>query len=498
MSSISIQHLNFRYDDSQSLLFDDVSLSLDTSWKLGIIGRNGCGKTTFLNLLLGNLDYQGEITSPVSFEYFPYEVSHPEKKVGEVLGEIAPEAEDWQKEYELSCLGMNPEILERDFEVCSGGEKQRILLAGMFLKEGSFPLIDEPTNHLDEEAKEAVANYLSLKKGFILVSHDRILLDRVADHILYFGRGKIEIQKGNFSSWKENKDKRDAFEISENEKRKKEIKKLDEAAKQSSTWSLDAEKGKYNTTNSGSKIDRGYVGHKAAKLMQRSKNIERRKENCIEEKKALLQDVDDLEELKMAPCNPGRTQLGSLDQVQVLYDGKPIFEPVSFQIQAGDRIAITGGNGAGKSSLLKLILGEPLSYRGEFQRTNAIRLSYVPQQTDSLKGTWKELCQTRGLEEIPFSSALARMGLTFKDFSKRLEQLSEGQKKKVLLAASFLTPADLYLWDEPLNYVDIQTRMQLETMLKEAKPTLIFVDHDKAFRDEIATKVIDVKRLGSK
>ncbi len=206
MSMIKVENLTFSYPSGIENIFENVSFTLDTDWKLGFVGRNGRGKTTFLNLLLGKYEYAGTILSSVQFDYFPYPVSEKSRLTAEVLTEVCPAAEEWELIRELSLLDVAPEILWQPFDTLSNGEQTKALLAALFLNEGHFLLIDEPTNHLDSGARESVAAYLKKKKGFILVSHDRNVLDCCVDHILALNRTNIEVQNGNFSSWLENFD----------------------------------------------------------------------------------------------------------------------------------------------------------------------------------------------------------------------------------------------------------------------------------------------------
>lgn len=213
MSMIKAEHLTFSYPSSSDPIFEDVNFQIDTDWKLGFVGRNGRGKTTFLNLLMGKYEYRGTIHSSVSFDYFPYEVSDPSKMTLEIMYEICPDAQDWEFMKELSCLQTDCELLWRPFSTLSKGEQTKALLAALFLNQGHFLLIDEPTNHLDAAARETVAAYLKKKKGFILVSHDRFFLDSCVDHILSLNRADIEVQSGNFSSWMTNFTYRQACEL---------------------------------------------------------------------------------------------------------------------------------------------------------------------------------------------------------------------------------------------------------------------------------------------
>jgi len=269
MALINVANLTFGYGGSYDNIFENVSFQIDTDWKLGFTGRNGRGKTTFLNLLLGKLEYSGTISAPVSFDYFPFPVANEENQTLDVISDIFPDYLHWELTRELSLLDVSEDVLYRPFHSLSNGEQTKVLLAAMFLKENQFLLIDEPTNHLDRNARKLVSDYLKTKSGFILVSHDRSFLDNCVDHILSINKTNIEIQKGNFSEWWENKKRQDNFELAENEKLKKDIKRLSESARRTGDWSHEVEKSKNGTRNSGSKLDKGYVGHKAAKMMKR-------------------------------------------------------------------------------------------------------------------------------------------------------------------------------------------------------------------------------------
>ncbi|KAI7246689.1 hypothetical protein KC345_g12040, partial [Hortaea werneckii] len=216
------------------------------------------------------------------------------------------------------------------------------------------------------KARKLVSDYLSTKSGYILVSHDRAFLDNCVDHILSINKTNIEIQKGNFSSWWENKTRQDNFELAEDEKLRRDIKRLSASSKRTGNWSHEVEKSKNGTRNSGSKLDKGYVGHKAAKMMKRSKSIQQRQESAIAEKSRLLRNIESSDSLEISQLAYHKKQLVELDAVSIYYGEKTVCSDVSFKIEQGDRIALSGSNGSGKSSILKLICGENLNYTGSF------------------------------------------------------------------------------------------------------------------------------------
>lgn len=233
MALIQITDLTFAYPGSFDNVFEHVSFQFDTDWRLGLTGRNGRGKTTLLRLLQGQYPHQGTITAPGGFEYFPYPVPDASLTPLELLERSFPDVPEWRFRRELAPLAVTEDALYRSFSTLSGGEQAKLLLALLFAREGRYLLIDEPTNHLDETGRALVSRYLAKKSGFLLVSHDRAFLGGCVDHILSIGRSSIEVQRGNFSSWYENKQRQDAFELAQNAQLKKEIGRLKQAARQS-------------------------------------------------------------------------------------------------------------------------------------------------------------------------------------------------------------------------------------------------------------------------
>ena len=484
MSLIQINNLNFTYEGSFDPVFENVTFQIDTNWKLGFIGRNGKGKTTFLKLLMHEYEYSGSITASVDFEYFPFPIEDPSLMTYEILENVNPVMEQWELIRELNLLDTDPEILYRPFRTLSFGEQTKSLLAA-----------------LDVRAREKVADYLARKKGFILVSHDRDFIDRCADHVLVLNRQSIEVRKGNFSSWYEDKCARDELERRQNENLKKDIHKLKEAARQAARWSDKVEGSKIGTRVAGLKPDRGHIGHQAAKMMKRAKSLEHRRESAVREKEGLLKDVESLDSLKINVLEHHSRRLVSLQDITINYHRDhaghgqsvaPLLSHFSLEIMQGERIALSGKNGCGKSSLIKLILGEDIPHTGEIRLAGGLKISYISQDTSMLRGTLSAFAEKRGLDGALFRTVLRKLGLERVQFEKRIEEYSEGQKKKVLLASSLCEPAHLFLWDEPLNFIDIFSRIQLEELLLASSPTMLFVEHDRAFREKVATRVIEI------
>ncbi|MGC2872348.1 ribosomal protection-like ABC-F family protein [Ihubacter sp. rT4E-8] len=492
MSQIYVNNLTFSYDGSCENVFDHVSFQLDTDWKLGFTGRNGRGKTTFLRLLAGQLSYSGTITSAVDFDYFPFDVPDPAAMTMDICEGIHPEVQYWQLVRELNLMDAAEDILWQPFTTLSGGERTKALLSVLFLKENHFLLIDEPTNHLDLDARKAVSAYLKRKKGFILVSHDREFLDGCIDHILSINKTNIEIQQGTFSTWYYNKTLRDQFEAAENEKLQKSIKALEAAERRSATWSDKVEKTKNGVRNSGIKPDKGHIGAQAAKMMKRSKAVQKRRLHAMDEKEKLLKNTEQADALKLYPLTYRADTLLTVQDLSITYGQREILDGLTFSVRAGQRIALKGPNGCGKSSILKLICGENISHQGTLHTGNGLKISYVPQDASYLSGSLQDLARQRGIDLTQFLTILRKLDFSRAQFEKTMETYSGGQKKKVLLAASLCEEAHLYVWDEPLNYVDILSRIQIENLLANYHPTMIFVEHDGAFCAAVATEVLQL------
>ena len=510
MAQIQVTDLTFSYDGSADDVLKNVSFSIDTDWKLGLIGRNGKGKTTLLNLFMGRYSYHGSIKTATCFDYFPYMISDLDltQNAVDLIERWKPQIEIWQVLIQMNELKMDSECLYRPFGTLSFGERTRVMLAVLFAAENEFLLIDEPTNHLDTEARDIVKEYLASKKGFILVSHDRDLLDGVCDHVLVLNRSTIEVQTGNFSTWWENKEKKDAFQQAENEKHLNEIGKLKAAADRSNRWAEKNENSKIGydpvKEHDRSISTRSFIGAKTKKMQARVKSYEKRIDREIEEKEGLLQDVERVSDLKIEPLRFHKEVLINANNLSLGYEGtkERLFTDLRFQVKRNERIILSGENGCGKSSILKAILRQAdqrewgndsrLLISGDLDVASGMTISYVNQDTSFLSGTLRKYCESQGLNESLFLAVLRQLDLGREQFVKNMEDFSEGQKKKVLIAASLITPAHLYIWDEPLNFIDVFSRMQIEKLILQYNPTMLLVEHDVRFQEKVGTDIIKI------
>ena len=248
-------------------------------------------------------------------------------------------------------------------------------------------------------------------------------------------------------------------------------------------------------------------------MMKRSKSIENRQLKAIEEKNKLLHNIEKYDDIKLVFDEYRINVLLTADKLSFKYHDsdkldscKNVFENLTFDIRKGDRVCVSGKNGCGKSTLLKILIGEidyktgiessdkigEYSIEGFLTIGSGLKISYVSQDTSFLKGSLSEFARENDLDESLFKSLLRKLDFSRDLFENDMSSFSEGQKKKVLIAKSLSERAHLYIWDEPLNYIDIYSRIQIEELLLRYEPTIIFVEHDSTFAEKIATKFVNL------
>lgn len=503
MSLISVNNFSFSYPGSPNEVFTNISFNIESDWKIGIIGRNGIGKTTLLNIFMNSNDLVGN----VSFEYFPYKFSIGSCNVEElILNELGPylkiekemdfcaDGEDdcTQERYvelleiymdidgynirqrierELGMLGLSSDIMHRKYETLSNGEQTKVAIALLFLKNDKYILLDEPTNHLDYSSRLVLADYLNKKKNFILVSHDREIINRCVDHIMYIGNEGIRIEKGNYDSWKYNQDGREKFYDSEMSSTNAEKERLAKSISCMKEW---AEKAGENSQD---------------KFSRRIGNMEKRQSSIVNKQRNLVDERERKDRI-FANCEPYRqTLLISMNKVNVSVDDRTLLHGFDCEINQGDRVALVGPNGCGKSTLLKMVMN--LIPRSGISYNRDLKISYIPQDSSKLTGTLDAVALQHSIDGTLLRTLLYQLGIERKDINRDIDEMSEGQKKKVLVAASLAEKAHVYVWDEPMNYLDISCRELIEDMILRQNLTVIFVEHDVAFVNRIATRRVD-------
>lgn len=488
----------------------DIYLSFYYGAKIGVLGLNGAGKSTLLKIIAGvDKQYVGEITSNkgITFGYLPQE---PEldvtKTVKEVVQEGVQETVDLLTEYEKVTLQMGePDadfdklierqgILQEKIEqqnawdldsrlemamdalrcpeaetsvgVLSGGEKRRVALCRLLLKEPDVLLLDEPTNHLDAESVYWLEQHLANYAGTVIaVTHDRYFLDNVAGWILELDRGEGIPFEGNYTSWLEQKHKR--LEVEE-----KQASKRQKALQQELEWVRMNPKGRH------------------AKSKARISAYEK-----------MLQEGTDTRNEELEIFIPPGPRLGNLvidfEAVSKAYGEKVLYENLSFALPPGGIIGIIGPNGSGKTTLFRMITKSEKPDGGIIRIGDTVKLGYVDQNRplDSNKTIWEEISggdETLliGNREISSRAYVARFNFSGTDQQKKVEMISGGERNRVHLAKVLKEGANVLLLDEPTNDLDVNTLRAVEDALQAFAGCAVIISHDRWFLDRVATHIL--------
>jgi len=530
------RNVSFAYPGGEHPVFTHLDLIIDTGWRTALVGGNGRGKTTLLRLLAGRLTPDsGEIERPVACALFseaesgaPGTAREAARLLAGPFAQLEADIErllargderalarygelestyrslggyeiDARLDRELDALGFGESKRLRPMGSLSGGEQTRCQLAGLFAAPAAFPLIDEPTNHLDLAGRGLLAEYLAAKTGFLLVSHDRALLDAVATNLIALNPDTVEHHRLRYSQWREAMATRLAAQAQANAHLKKDIRRLEAAADARREGALaresDKTAGGRRRLPSERLSDKGFIGAQAARQMKRALAAEQRAQHAAAERRETLADVEKVYALKLAEPRSPLSRDGPLiraKRLTVVRDG-PLFSPITFDVRPGERVAVLGHNGSGKTSLLDAIAGGDVRVSGELRVPKRLQVSRVCQVPRWRSGLLRHRLEEACLDEGDFRQIMAALGVRGAVLEQPLERLSQGQLKKVELARSIFEPAHLLLWDEPLNYVDVDTRERIEAMLCSARTTMLFVEHDARFVERLASTSITLE-----
>ena len=388
-------------------------------------------------------------------------------------------------------MGVDQVLCWQPYATLSDGEQTKLQLAVLFAQPRVFLLLDEPTNHLDYAGRRQLADYLCHKRqGFIITSHDQNFLDQVVDHCLIIDRHQLVLTHGNYSAYFQQKKRRDQEALAKNRQLKSEIATLQHRRQKQQQWAQRAEGEKQNNAHG----DMGFLGAKTARLMKKATHTGARLTAAIDQRKGLLQEVEVADRLPLNLVASHHHQLLVAREAALTIAGRQLFAPVSFQVGRHDQVALLGENGRGKSSLLRAIMG---TFAGQVTGTirladqttvNLVRQNYAVNQ-----GTLPEFARQHHLQLSMLLNVLRKLGMDRDTFVVPIQEMSMGQQKKVELARSLLIPAQLYLWDEPLNYLDTYNQAQLIQLVQEFKLPLLFVEHDRLFIDAVDSKRVVLK-----
>ena len=511
MIDISVSSLVKSFEIGKNIL-DGLSFSVNSGERVGILGRNGCGKTTLFRILVGEIGYdEGEV------------MIAPSKRLG-LISQIPVYPADWTTEdvlrdahkrlYALSAkidalaaqmehdnspalLGEYDRLSEdfrrlggysmdtdrnrvangldipaamraQLFSSLSGGEKTRVNLARLILEDTDILLLDEPTNHLDLHATEWLEDYLLHFKGTVLViSHDRWFLDKVVQRSIEINEGRAELYSGNYSFYVEERQRRFEEKLKKYERDQAKIEQLTRAAEQMHLWA--------------------FMG--ADKLHKRAFSMEKRIEKLSQSERPAEQKKLNV---KFRQREFEGDEVLVAEDVSKSFGERTLFSAIDLLVRGGERVALIGDNGTGKSTLVKLIMGEETPDTGYLYRGPAVRTAYLPQivsfsdESRSALDTMLYDCRCQPQEA---RDRLAAFGFRGESVFTPVGTLSGGEKSRLRLCMLMGADINFLILDEPTNHLDIASREWMEDALSDYEQTLLFVSHDRYFIEKFATRI---------
>ena len=528
MSIINVNNISHSWDYGDHPVFQNISFSLVPGEKAGLIGPNGCGKTTLLRIICGELEpSSGSVirSSQVSrYGYLPQQTDvemtvdlytflcsadpeqpalMPNRESGDRENDLGPDGGlDKEKarfrariERTLKGFGFTAAQWAQPLNDLSSGQRSRAWLARTILSDPEVLFLDEPTNHLDLAGREFLEEFLLAFKGAaLIVSHDRYFLNRVAGRILDLRRGRLNEYPGNYDSYAALRLAREGRQWQEYELHNKTIRKLETEATARMAWSQRTERGWKREP--GDKQPDDKAKRYAKKMARRAKAVRTKIEQKLEREKADKPFVEKRVKLKFPEIDilPGYAL--TADGLAKRYGSHPVLADLSLDLHQGERLAITGPNGCGKSTLIKILAGELKPDAGQFRWAKRAVLGYYPQEQLVLDPA------ATALDEVMKCGCTAEQAWSFlgalmlrEDYVlKTTAQFSAGERAKIILARLLLSGANVLLLDEPTNHLDIDSTEALERALLEYTGTILMVSHDRYLTGKLATRMVPLDR----
>lgn len=502
-------------------LFENISFEIKSGERIGLIGQNGCGKTTLMKMLIGLEEYQGgeislrkgnkigylnqipvyeEATTTAevlrmafsSIDQLRREMEELEHGMGFLEGDQLAKAMDSYsrllEQYELKHgyeldtridkisegLQIDDRMKEMPFDRLSGGEKTRVVLAKILLEEPDILLLDEPTNHLDLMTIEWLEDFLKEYKGAaLIISHDRLFLDHVVEKIYELEYDHMEQYLGNYSYYVAEKERRFLIEYRNYQNQQRKIERMEQQIERYRIWG---------------------VMRDSETMFKRAKELEKR----LEKIEVMDRPVFEKRKIRLNQASVGRSGklVMELSELRKAFQDRDVLKEISFSLYYQDSACIIGENGSGKTTLLKLILGELEPDRGTIRLGANVILGYLPQQVEypeEEQTVLEYFARLHNLTNGAARSQLAKALFLQEDVNKKIKYLSGGEKSRLRLCSLTFEGANLLILDEPTNHLDMDSREVLEETLKEFEGTLLFVSHDRYFINKLADKVLTLE-----
>ena len=510
MIDLSVKDLVKSFDADDNIL-DGLTFDVQAGERVAIMGRNGAGKTTLFRILTGEIGYDsGEVifapgkkvglisqipkypagytveqvlrTAFAGLEKLKRQLSELEAQMGahpsrEVLTQYDALMDrfttggGYETEVNLQKVvnGLNipPEMRQREFTMLSGGEKTRVNLARLLLEKTDILLLDEPTNHLDMKSVEWLEEYILRFKGTVLtISHDRYFLDRIVQRIVELRGGKAEFYTGNYSAYVVEKQARFDLQLKQYEQEQAKLKQLGYTVERMKGWG----------------INNRSLYRRAMSIQHRMERIEKTERPVTEKQLKLRFEEKDF----------FGDEVFTIRDLGKSFDDKTLFDHVELEVKGGERIALLGDNGTGKSTFLKILLGETLADHGKIKFGPTVKTAYLPQiiHFDHPERTlYDTMLYEKNCTPQVARDRLGAFLFQGEDVFKTVANLSGGEQSRLRLCMLMDEKINLLILDEPTNHLDIASREWIEAAVEDYEGTLLFVSHDRYFVDRFATRI---------
>ena len=510
MIDLSVKDLVKSFDADDNIL-DGLTFDVQAGERVGIMGRNGAGKTTLFRILTGEIGYDsGEVifapgkkvglisqipkypagytveqvlrTAFAGLEKLKRQLSELEARMGahpsrEVLTQYDALMDrfttggGYETEVDLQKVvnGLNipPEMRQREFTMLSGGEKTRVNLARLLLEKTDILLLDEPTNHLDMKSVEWLEEYILRFKGTVLtISHDRYFLDRMVQRIVELRGGKAEFYTGNYSAYVVEKQARFDLQLKQYEQEQAKLKQLGYTVERMKGWG----------------INNRSLYRRAMSIQHRMERIEKTERPVTEKQLKLRFEEKDF----------FGDEVFTIRDLGKSFEDKTLFDHVELEVKGGERIALLGDNGTGKSTFLKILLGETLADHGKIKFGPTVKTAYLPQiiHFDHPERTlYDTMLYEKNCTPQVARDRLGAFLFQGEDVFKTVANLSGGEQSRLRLCMLMDEKINLLILDEPTNHLDIASREWIEAAVEDYEGTLLFVSHDRYFVDRFATRI---------
>lgn len=481
----------------------DISFDINEHERVGIVGVNGCGKTTLVNILMNNtIKDSGQITwyrKNLDIKYLKQSNSNIENILDKTVYDNCPDNSKYF--YKITSeLGLNGvKAWEKDkVNNVSEGEKAKISLAGIMKTKSDLLILDEPTNHLDFGGIEWLINELKKYRGtVIIISHDRYFLDKTVNRILEIEEGIINEFKGNYSFYKTEKERRYKIQMHQFVEQEKYKNKISSEIKKLSSWSDKAHKdSRKKAVDSGNKFggkeyNRAKVKKMDKQIKSKTKRLEKLKIEGIEKPKEAKK-----VNFKISSTSKINKRIIEASEISKSYRNEILFKKSSFYIMRGEKIGLYGANGCGKTTLVKIILGKEFLDEGKIFSSKSAKIGYLKQKDLNFENaiTVKDIFNISSSDlNYKLLSLLNSMGFRKEIINFPINNLSMGEKTKIKIASLIINESNVLILDEPTNHLDLQSREKLEETLSDYNGTVLLISHDRYMLEKICDKMLIFK-----